>query len=334
MTPSYLTNVTSCRLGTRFFRSRNGARDFDVGHFAFGIAEHFAQDLFGVLAEQRRPRHLAGRVRHLDWIADGQILAARRMIDLDHRAGRAQRRLLGDLLHGQDRADRNIDRVAEIHYLEFGLGHGPGFDGREDVLEPRQPRRRRRVVGIGLPLGLADQIADCAPHRRLSDEIDVGVGIGLPALAFEDPAWLAAARIVAGARHRLPERNALAELAVFIERTMLDTLLIAKLDPAQVEHAVLHGCEHALAAPGAIALIERADDPKREMQPGAGVADLRAGHQWRAFAEAGGRGRATGALRHVLIDLAVLVRSWTKALHRGDDHARVELMDVLPGEPH
>jgi hypothetical protein len=59
-----------------------------------------------------------------------------------------------------------------------------------------------------------------------------------------------------------------------------------------------------------------------------------AGDQRRPVAEAGGRGRAAGTLRHVLIDLAVLVRARAKALHRGDDHARVELVDVLPGQSH
>ena len=70
------------------------------------------------------------------------------------------------------------------------------------------------------------------------------------------------------------------------------------------------------------------------MQAGAAIADLRAGDERRAFAEAGGRGRAARALRDVLVDLAVLVRAGAEALHRGDDHARVELVDVLPGEPH
>ncbi len=70
------------------------------------------------------------------------------------------------------------------------------------------------------------------------------------------------------------------------------------------------------------------------MQAGAAIADLRAGDERRAFAEAGGRGRAAGALRDVLVDLAVLVRAGAEALHRGDDHARVELVDVLPGQPH
>ena len=70
------------------------------------------------------------------------------------------------------------------------------------------------------------------------------------------------------------------------------------------------------------------------MQAGAAVADLRAGDQRRAFAEAGGGGGAAGALRDVLVDLAVLVGTGAEALDRGDDHARIELVDVLPGQPH
>ncbi len=74
--------------------------------------------------------------------------------------------------------------------------------------------------------------------------------------------------------------------------------------------------------------------PSARCKPGAAVADLRAGDERRAVAEAGGRSGAAGALRHVLVDLAVLVRAGAKALHRGDDHARVELVDVLPGQSH
>src|SRR5207302_8329013 len=73
---------------------------------------------------------------------------------------------------------------------------------------------------------------------------------------------------------------------------------------------------------------------EREVQAGAGVADLRARHERRALAEAGGRGGAAGALRDVLVDLAVLVRAGAETLDRSDDHARVELVDVLPGQPH
>src|SRR5207244_4243202 len=98
------------------------------------------------------------------------------------------------------------------------------------------------------------------PHRRLGDEIDVGVGVALPALALQDPAGLTAARIVAGARHRSAERHALAVLAVFLQRAVREALLVAQLHTTEIEHAVLHGCQHALAAPRPVALVERADN--------------------------------------------------------------------------
>src|ERR1700716_1976029 len=93
---------------------------------------------------------------------------------------------------------------------------------------------------MGLPAGLADHVADLLPHRRLGDEIDVGVGIGLPALAFQNAAGLAAAGIIAGARHRVAKRNAFAILAVFRERSMGETLLVAQFYAREIEHAVLH----------------------------------------------------------------------------------------------
>src|SRR5437870_8905348 len=101
-----------------------------------------------------------------------------------------------------------------------------------------------------LPAGFADHVANLLPHRRLGDEIDVGVGIGLPALALQDDAGLAAARIVAGARHRFAERDVLAELGVFPERTVREALLVAQLHATEIEHTVLHGAQHALAAAG------------------------------------------------------------------------------------
>src|ERR1700760_3092536 len=82
------------------------------------------------------------------------------------------------------------------------------------------------------------------------------------------------------------------------------------------------------------ALIERRDDTEREMQAGAAVADLGAGHERHAVAEAGGGGRAAGALRDVLIDLAVFIWPGTETLDRGDDHLRVDGLDLLPGETH
>src|SRR3546814_2883341 len=75
--------------------------------------------------------------------------------------------------------------------------------------------------------------------RRLGDEVDVGVGVGLPALALDDPARLAAAGVVTGARHGVAEGNALAVLAVFLQRSVLQALLVAQLHAAEVQHAVL-----------------------------------------------------------------------------------------------
>src|SRR6202012_1841020 len=156
------------------------------------------------------------------------------------------------------------------------------------------------VIRMGLPAGLADDVADLLPDRRLGDEVDVGIGIGLPALALENAARLTAAGIIAGARHRIAERNAFAELAVFLERAMGEALLIAQLDAREVEDAILHrgGDLLSLACDGA--LIERGDDAERQMQPGAAVADLRAGHKRQSVAKTGGGGGAAGALGDVL----------------------------------
>src|SRR5262249_43328373 len=145
------------------------------------------------------------------------------------------------------------------------LGHGPLLDTGEDLVQPWQAGRRLGVVRIGLPAGLADHVADLLPDRGLGDEIDVGIGIGLPALALEDAAGLAAAAVVAGTRHGVAERNALAELAVFLQRAMGEALLVAQLDARKVEHAVLHRGGDALALAGMGAMVERSDDAEREM---------------------------------------------------------------------
>ncbi|MGY4369474.1 hypothetical protein ACVW1A_005539 [Bradyrhizobium sp. LB1.3] len=115
---------------------------------------------------------------------------------------------------------------------------------------------------------------------------------------------------------------------------MGEALLVAQLDACEVEHAVLHRGSDLLALAGMGTMIECGDDAERQMQTGAAVADLCAGDQWKTVAEAGGGGGAAGALRDVLIDLAVFVRSGTKALDRGDDHLRVDRLDLFPRETH
>jgi hypothetical protein len=114
----------------------------------------------------------------------------------------------------------------------------------------------------------------------------------------------------------------------------LEALLVAQLDAAQIQHTVLHGGQHLLSSARRIPLVERGHDAEREVESCTAVADLRAGHQRRAVIESRGRGRAPRALRHVLVNLAVLIRTRAEALYRSNDHARVQLLDPLPGEPH
>ena len=207
------------------------------------------------------------------------------MIHFHHGAGRAQRRVVGQFLHRQDWATGNVELIENVHRLELGLGHGPLFDAAEDLVQPRQAHSGIGVVRIGFPRRLADHVANRLPHRRLRDEIDVGVGIFLPALALQDPSRLAATRVIARARHRIAERNTVAKLAVFLEWTVPEPLLIAQLDAAEVQHAVLHGAGHLLALAGRRSLEQRRDNAKCEMQAGAAIADLCAGDQWQAVAK-------------------------------------------------
>ncbi len=114
---------------------------------------------------------------------------------------------------------------------------------------------------------------------------------------------------------------------------MLEALLIAQLHAAQIDHAVLHGAGDELALARMRAVIERRHDAERQMQTRAAVADLRAGDQRNPVAETGRRSRAARALRDVLVDLAVLERPRPEALDRGDDHARVDLLDRSQENP-
>src|SRR3954470_364149 len=264
---------------------------FDLLDLRLREAEDVAEDLLRVLAQERRAGDLGGRIRQLDWIADRDVLAPRRVVDLDERAGLVERAVLDDLLHGEDRPAWDVVLVEDLHGLELGLGHGPFLDRAEDLVEARQARLRLGVARVGLPLGAADHVADLLPDRRLGDEVDVCVGIALPALALQDAPGLAAARVVAGARHRVAEGDALAELAVFLERAMREPLLVAQLHPAEVEDAVLHGAGDALAAARLLALEQGGDDAEREVEARPRIADLSAGDERQPVAKAGRRGR-------------------------------------------
>ena len=280
--------------------------------------------------EEWRSLDVGRTVRHLDRIAHREVFAARRVIDLDDGAGLAQRRFVRDLFHRENRSARDVVLVEDVHRLELGLRLRPCLDPVEDFRQMRQPRLRRRVPRIGQPFLAAYHFADGVPDRRLGDEVDVRVGVGLPALALENPSGLPAARGVPRPRGGIAER-AVGVLRVLLEDMRpCEPLLIAQLHAAQVEHAILHRGEYALTAARGVALVQGRHDPQRKMQSGSAVADLRTGDERRAVIEAGRGRRTTGTLRDVLVDFAVFVRPGAEALDRRHDHARVELTDALP----
>ena len=204
------------------------------------------------------------------------------MIDFDDGAGLTEGGLRGQLLHRQDRSARHVQRVERRHDLHLGHRHRPLLDLREDVVETRQARFGRVEVRIVEPLGVPDHLGERGERLQLGDDVGVGVGIGLPALALDDPPGMTAARRVAGARDRLAEL-AIRILRVFLQRTVGEPLLIAELHAAEVEHRVLHRARDALAAAALLALDQGGQDAGDQVDAGPRIADLRAGHQRHAI---------------------------------------------------
>ena len=80
------------------------------------------------------------------------------------------------------------------------------------------------------PLFFANDLTNGLPYCRLNNDINVGVGVGFPALAFQNPAGLSATRGISSARNCLTE-IAVRELRILLHRTVaLKALLIAQLD--------------------------------------------------------------------------------------------------------
>ena len=82
-----------------------------------------------------------------------------------------------------------------------------------------------------------------------------------------------------------------------------------------------------------VRLVQRAEQPDRQMQSGARVADLRAGDERRAVGHAGGAHRAAHRLRDVLVRLELGIRAArAEALDRAHHDLRIDLVDLLPRE--
>ena len=112
------------------------------------------------------------------------------MIYLDDGTGFAQALVLGEFLQRQDRSARDVQRIADFHNLELGLGLGPLFDGIEYPAEFVEAGMGGRVVRVFLPFRLTDDVADPLPDSRLGDEVDIGVRVCFPAFALENASRL------------------------------------------------------------------------------------------------------------------------------------------------
>ena len=91
--------------------------------------------------------------------------------------------------------------------------------------------------------------------------------------------------------------DALAEQVRAAHPGHLEALLVAQLDAAEVEHAVLHRCQNPLSTTGFFPLEQGGDDTERQMQAGSGIADLGAGYNWHTVAKTGGGSGTAGATR-------------------------------------
>ena len=191
------------------------------------------------------------------------------------------------------------------------------------------------VFRILRPFRLADRLAGPFPVLLLDGEVDVGVRVGFPALALEDPSGLSAAACVSAARDSIGELP-VRILRVFFEiAETVQAFLIPQLDAAQVQHSVLHRYGHFLALAGLRTADQSRQDADREVHAGIAVAERRPADGRRAVPETGGGGGPARALRHVVVDLEILIgRAFAEALDRPEDDPRIELVNALPGKAH
>ena len=118
------------------------------------------------------------------------------------------------------------------------------------------------------------------------------------------------------------------------KRTPSDALVVAPLHPHQVHHTVHHGALDVLALAGLLAMQQRREDAERQMNPGAGVADLGSGHDRGAVEHPRRAHRAAHRLCDVLVGLEGGIGTFrAEALDGSHYHARVDLLHPLPSEP-
>src|SRR6266478_915224 len=318
---------TSARRSDDLFTAQFG----DLFSAITQLRQHFG----GVLAQQRGSGNRGREAGELDRAADRKVAAALLLLHLDHGAAGAQGRIVGNFLHGKHRRAGHLELAQDVDRLELGLVGQPLLDLCKDIEDVGLAGAGSGVYRIFRPFRLPDRLAGLRPVLFLDREIDVGVRVGVPALALEYPARLPAAAGVAAAGDRIAKLP-IWILRVFLEvANMLQAFLVPQLDAAQIQHRILHRHRHFLASAGLPTADQCGQDADREMHAGVAVAERRSADRWRTVPKAGRRGGAARALRHVFIHLEVRIgRAVAEALDRPEDDPRVEFLNVLPGEPH
>src|SRR4051812_10674079 len=314
-------------------RHAEGAGAAQVLDLRLVVAEHLAQHFVGVLAKRRRALDERGRFGELDRHADVEPLAALRMVELDPHLAATHVLVGREVLRAHDRAAGYVERIEDRHELPLAVVLGELVDQRPHqvlVLAPVGDLGEARIGGhVGHADLRSDALGEVFPHRLLHN--DVQPVIGAVRLAVHGIAELPAARVVSGARHLahpLVCRNRI--LGQIAPRK---ALVVAELHAAKVHHAIHHRHLDVLALAGLLCLAQRREQADGEMQPGARVADLRAGDERRAVRHAGGAHRPAHRLRNVFIRLEVRVRSGgAETLDRAHDNLRIDLADLLPGK--
>ena len=110
---------------------------------------------------------------------------------------------------------------------------------------------------------------------------------------------------------------------------------VAQFDAAQIQNRVLHRAGNLLSLAGFGTSHQRRQNADRQMHAGVAVAERSGRHRWRTIPEAGGGGRAAGALGHVLVHLQIFIgMTVAEAFDGGQNQLGVQFLNSLSGEAH
>ena len=220
--------------------------------------------------EQRRLRRLR-ETAVLAVLDDAHDLDAPPAAQLEMTAERVGRRteqpVREFLIDDRHRGRRRVVVSRESPARQPPRSGGPEVVLRHFVVDRRRDLVHRTQVGRFVPEHA--HRAPAGPERRLIDRAG-GLDAGNGGHRLE--------HALLHRRHRVAEIS-VGILRIFLERSVLESLLIAKLDATQIQHRILHRDGDALAASRLLALQQRRENARNDMDARARVANLRAGDE-------------------------------------------------------